>query len=107
MRLRLHKEPIDYDDRTCIIVIESDDAMIGLIVDSVSEVVLIDKENISELIGFNTGWHDRFINGIAKFEKSITLLIDCKKLISQDATEEIEAPQQESQYLPVLESSHA
>ena len=106
MRLRLHKEPIDYDDRTCIIVVESGDAMIGLIVDSVSEVVSIDQENISEPLSFNTGWHDRFISGIAKLEKSITLLIDCKKLIAKDAAEEIETPQQALECLPVLESSH-
>jgi len=106
MRLRLHKEPIDYNDRTCIIVIESDTAMTGLIVDSVSEVVSIDQENISEPLKFDSGWHNRFINGIAKFGKSITLLIDCRKLIEQNAVEEIEEPQEALACLSVLETSH-
>jgi purine-binding chemotaxis protein CheW len=40
VRLRFKKPPMEYDDRTCIIVIDVKDISIGLIVDMVSEVYI-------------------------------------------------------------------
>ena len=40
VRLRFHMQPRDYDDRTCVIVVNINDASIGLVVDSVKEVSL-------------------------------------------------------------------
>jgi len=41
VRLRFGKEFREYDDRTCIIVIDVDNMFVGLIVDSVCEVMSI------------------------------------------------------------------
>ena len=38
VRLRFKKKPVEYNDRTCIIVVEVQDISVGLIVDNVSEV---------------------------------------------------------------------
>jgi len=40
-RLRFKKALREYDDRTCIIVVETGDVSIGLIVDSVAEVLTL------------------------------------------------------------------
>jgi len=45
-RIKFDKEMIAYNDRTCFIVIEIVDLMIGIIVDAVSEVLTIDDEFI-------------------------------------------------------------
>lgn len=47
MRLRLKKEAIEYNERTCIIVTKIDDLYMGFIVDAVSEVTNIYEDNIS------------------------------------------------------------
>ena len=46
MRLKFSKEPIEYDDRTCIVVVDTDNMTVGLIVDKVSEVMTIDDEHV-------------------------------------------------------------
>jgi purine-binding chemotaxis protein CheW len=50
LRLRLTMEPIAYNDRICIIVVEisgrGTDIVIGIVVDSVSEVLNIKREDI-------------------------------------------------------------
>ena len=46
-RLRFRKEARAYDDRTCIIVLETDEMSVGLIVDSVLEVVAISDAEIA------------------------------------------------------------
>src|SRR5690554_6663806 len=45
VRLKFRKEPIPYDDRTCIVVIALDTLVVGLIVDNVAEVVSIGDDN--------------------------------------------------------------
>jgi len=46
VRLRFTKEPKEYYDRTCVIVVDIIDISIGLIVDSVSEVFTIKEQGI-------------------------------------------------------------
>ena len=41
IRLKFKKESIEYDDRTCIIVVEVDEVTAGFIVDNVTEVITI------------------------------------------------------------------
>jgi purine-binding chemotaxis protein CheW len=89
MRLRLKKKPIDYNDRTCIIVIEISDVMYGLIVDSVAEVITIDEANISAPPQLNSGTQYSYINGIGKINNSIKLLLNCEKLMLQENLEEL------------------
>ncbi len=47
MRIKLGFEPMDYNDKTCIIVIEVEGEQIGMIVDSVKDVLRINSEDIS------------------------------------------------------------
>ena len=46
VRLRFKKEFKEYNDRTCIIVVDVDDILLGLIVDNISEVISIPDEEI-------------------------------------------------------------
>jgi purine-binding chemotaxis protein CheW len=83
VRLRFKKEEKEYDDRTCIIVIDIDESFYGLIVDGVKEVASIDESNISPpLTVINKDYiASEFIEGIGKVENDIWLFIDCEKLL--------------------------
>ncbi len=83
VRLRFKKAPREYDDRTCIIVLETNDISIGLIVDSVSEVIPIEEEDIAPPPDINKGSHN-YIKGIGKAGGSVKLLLDCQKLLTDD-----------------------
>lgn len=90
VRLRFSKQARDYDDRTCVVVIDFDGISIGLIVDSVSEVMSIPAEDISELPGSGAGHGNRYIRQIGKIGSGVILLIDCEKLLSSDELEQLE-----------------
>ena len=65
VRLRFRKPFREYNDRTCVIVVDIGDISIGLIVDSVSEVMSIRDEDIvlpKEL----KAAQNRYIKGIGK-----------------------------------------
>jgi purine-binding chemotaxis protein CheW len=82
IRLKFRKPAVEYDDRTCIIVIDIRDISIGLVVDCVSEVIDIGDDNIVPPPSYKTGFQNRYIKGIGKVGKDIKLLLDCEKIIS-------------------------
>lgn len=86
IRLRFKKPFKDYNDRTCVIVIDIEEICIGLIVDSVSEVITIPDEEIVDPPEMNkTG--NKYIKGIGKVGSEVKLLLDCQKLLNEDDAE--------------------
>ncbi|HZG76723.1 MAG TPA: chemotaxis protein CheW [Paenibacillus sp.] len=83
VRLRFRKEPREYNDRTCIIVIHFEDVTIGLIVDSVAEVLNIADADIVDPPNMNQAGQ-RYIRGVGKVNGGVKLLLDCSKLIGDD-----------------------
>ncbi len=86
VRLRFKKPFREYNDRTCIVVIDTGDVSIGLIVDSVSEVLSIKDEEIVPPPDINREKH-KYIRGIGKVGGEVKLLLDCEKLLSDDELE--------------------
>ena len=84
VRLRFGKEAREYDDRTCVIVIHLSGISVGLIVDSVSEVLTIPEEDVVELPSLNNGLKNGYVKNIGKLEGYVVLLLDCDKLLSED-----------------------
>ena len=91
VRLKFRKEPIEYDDRTCIIVIALENITVGLIVDNVAEVMTIGEDNIVPPPDGRTGFQNRYIQGIGKAGDSVVLLLECQLLLSDDEVETLES----------------
>ncbi len=89
VRLRFKKEPKDYNDRTCIIVIDIMELSIGLIVDNVSEVLNIPDQDIETPPQMNGVNSNLFIKNIGKVGNDVKLLLDCEKLLSDDEVEDL------------------
>lgn len=89
VRTRFRKESKEYNDRTCIIVIDVDDVSVGLIVDSVAEVISITEEDIVQPPDANTGFSNKYIKGIGKVGNEVKLLLDCRKLLSDEDCESL------------------
>lgn len=86
MRLRFKKQPIEYDDRTCVVIIDTHELVAGLIVDQVADVLTIGDENIAPPPSHKSGIRNKYISGIGKIDGQIKLLLDCEMLLDdQDA----------------------
>lgn len=83
VRLRFKKPFREYNDRTCVIVVDIKDISIGLIVDSVSEVLSIPDGEIVVPPDINKGGN-KYIKGIGKTENEVKLLLDCNKLLNEN-----------------------
>ncbi len=93
VRLRFQMEPFEYNDRTCIIVINYRDNVVGLIVENIAEVVEIQEENIlpSPSINKTDRPQNNFVYAIGKVGDQVKLLLDPNKLLND---EDISAPDQ-------------
>jgi len=88
VRVRFNKPFREYMERTCIIVIDIHDLSIGLIVDSVTEVLSIPASEIVAPPDLNKR-SNRFVMGIGKVGNEVKLLLDCEKLLNDDEAEQL------------------
>ena len=83
VRLRFGQEAFTYNDRTCIIVIQYQEMMVGLIVEKIADVVEIKDSDIlpPPTISRADQGNRKYIYGIGKIGESVKLLLDPDKLL--------------------------
>lgn len=91
VRLRFRKPFQEYNDRTCIIVVDIQDISVGLIVDTVSEVIAIEDQEIVSPPDLNKGCNNQYIRGIGKVGNEVKLLLDCNKLLNENEIQNLES----------------
>ncbi len=88
LRLRFGIDAIEYTERTCIIVVEiegtSVTVQIGIVVDSVSEVLNIKGKEIEDTPTFGTKLDTEYILGMAKMEGGVKILLDIDKVLNAE-----------------------
>ncbi len=82
VRKRFKKPHKEYDEFTCIIVIEHGEYSIGLVVDNIHEVVTISEENIMPPPSVKLNYYNHYIRNIGKTEGKVKLLLDLEKLLA-------------------------
>jgi purine-binding chemotaxis protein CheW len=84
LRLKFGMEELDYNERTSIIVVEvrggAGNIQIGIVVDSVSEVVNIKGPEIEDTPTFGTRLDTDYILGMAKMEGGVKILLDIDRV---------------------------
>jgi purine-binding chemotaxis protein CheW len=87
LRLKLGMESIAYTERTCIIVVEISSRdrkiLMGIVVDSVSEVRNIKSGEIEDTPTFGVKMETDYILGMAKMEGGVKILLDIDRVLSE------------------------
>lgn len=81
VRTRFKMSRRDYDDRTCVIVVEVQDSTMGLVVDTVSEVADIPDTEVQPPPKVNKAASSRYIKGMGKTGDEVKILLDADKLL--------------------------
>ena len=85
LRLKFGMASAPYTERTCIIVVEIDGengtVLIGIVVDSVSEVLNIRDTDIEESPRFGASLDTAYILGMAKMEGGVKILLDIDEVL--------------------------
>lgn len=98
LRLRFDLPEGEKTERTCIIVVEistsaHQQAVVGLVVDSVSEVSPIKEDNIDLPPSFGAGAIDSgYILGMAKLDSGVKILLDINRIFSANEVAGLVSP---------------
>jgi purine-binding chemotaxis protein CheW len=89
LRLRFGLPEMEYNQRTCIIVVEINmgevKKQMGIVVDTVSEVVNIQKNEIDPSTKYDVSGDTDYLMGLGKIKGKVVLLLDIDQILSQDA----------------------
>jgi len=83
-RSRFGLSDTDNDDSTRIVILESENNVVGIMVDSVAEVVDLKKEQIETSPNVGNDESSKYIEGVATLEGELLILIDINKLLTED-----------------------
>lgn len=97
VRIRFGQEPLEYNDRTSVIVIQVKETVIGLIVDGIEGVVDIAKKDIlpPPSVSNLKVQAQKYVFGIGRVGSEVKLLLDPDKLIHDAEEDEKEESEEE------------
>ena len=88
LRLKFDMDEVEVSRKTCIIVVqisqEAEKVIMGIVVDEVSEVLEIGAQEIEPAPAFGTHINTSFIQGMAKIENAVKILLDIDKIMSEN-----------------------
>lgn len=88
LRLKFGFAPQEYNERTCIIVVDvnlgEQRVMMGIVVDSVSEVLNLTSSEIDETPDFGERVTTDYMLGLAKVKGTVKILLDLDKVLGTD-----------------------
>jgi len=84
VRTRFHMNQREYDERTCIIVVDISGTTVGLVVDEVSEVADIPMDQVEPPPMGRQGKGNTFIKGMGKSGDSVKILLNVEALIKEE-----------------------
>ena len=81
VRARFRKPEIPHSRLTCIVVVFYQDYILGLIVDSLLGVYIINEDMISSPPSAKLSYSNQFVKNIGRADDGIKLILDLEKLI--------------------------
>ena len=91
LRLKFGMESLGDTQETCIIVVDLDDLLMGVVVDRVSEVLDIPEEDIEDTPDFGIEVNTDFVLGVGKSKGKVVMLLDIGRVLTADEAEAMAA----------------
>jgi purine-binding chemotaxis protein CheW len=82
MRIKFNLGAPSYDQFTVVIVLSIDNQVIGMVVDSVSDVITLTPEQIKPAPEMGTALDTDYITGLGTIDERMLILLDINKLMS-------------------------
>lgn len=88
-RSRFGLESTEVSDNTRIVIIEAEKQVIGIMVDSVAEVVYLKASDIDIAPNVGNDESAKFIQGVSNRDGELLILVDLNKLLSDEEWDEL------------------
>jgi purine-binding chemotaxis protein CheW len=86
LRLKFGLPPLEYTERTCIVVVRIDGtaSMTGIVVDGVTEVLNLPAAEIEDIPDFGHEVATPYLLGMAKIKGQVKILLDIAEVLSRN-----------------------
>jgi len=81
LRIRFGFSKVEDTEETCIIVIQEEKLLMGIVVDKVSEVADITKDQIEQVPSFGITENSKYLLAIGKLKDSVKMILDVHKVV--------------------------
>jgi purine-binding chemotaxis protein CheW len=84
LRIKFNVGQVTYDEFTIVIVLHIRSRIVGIVVDGVSDVVGLSKEQLRPPPDFGVAFNSRYLLGLASVNEQMIILVDINELISSE-----------------------
>ena len=88
-RKRFGLSDVDSDDEMRIVIIESDNNVVGILVDSVAEVVDLKMSDIETAPNVGNDESSKYIQGVSSHDNELLILVDVNKLLTEEEWQDV------------------
>ncbi|WP_189415487.1 chemotaxis protein CheW [Cellvibrio zantedeschiae] len=84
LRIKFNVGQATYDEFTIVIVLHIHNRIVGIVVDGVSDVVSLNKDQLRPPPDFGVAFDSRYLLGLATINEQMIILVDINELISSE-----------------------
>ena len=85
LRVKFTLPPVEYNKFTVIVIATVGDKTVGLLVDAVSDVLMVANDAMRDAPDFGTAVDTRFINGVFQSHEHLTVALNLETLLSESS----------------------
>ncbi|MEQ1517240.1 MAG: chemotaxis protein CheW [Usitatibacteraceae bacterium] len=82
MRIKFRLGDIGYDQFTVVIILNVADRVVGMVVDSVADVITLSAEQVRPAPNFSSSFDTQYILGLGTVDERMLILVDIEKLMT-------------------------
>src|SRR5690554_2113626 len=91
MRVKFNLEKVEYNHQTVVVILNLKTRVVGIVVDGVSDVLMLQKSQISAAPQFGTAFATEYLTGIGTVGERMLILVDIEKLMTSEEMALVEA----------------
>jgi purine-binding chemotaxis protein CheW len=82
LRIKFNLPSVTYDQFTVVIILNVKDRIVGVVVDSVSDVIALASQDIRPAPDFGGSFDTQYLMGLATVDERMLILVDIERLLS-------------------------
>ena len=84
LRIKFNVGEATYNEFTIVIMLNIENRIVGIVVDEVSDVIKVSKEEIAPPPEFGVAFDSQFLHGLVTLDESMIILVNIEALITSD-----------------------
>ncbi len=84
MRIKFNLESVEYDHQTVVVILNLKSRVVGIVVDGVSDVLILQPGQTSAAPQFGTAFSTEYLTGIGTIGERMLILVDIERLMTSD-----------------------